>query len=188
MTNATNIGDVDTIQNLIAPAVEGSSSVSPAPTAVAGINQNTILIEQLSSTSTTQGAAIDLNTSNIAANLNAINLNAGDILANSGLIANNTTAIGVNTAAIGTNSNAINSLRNGTAAVSSLPDLYLLSDETWTIAGGVSAYDDGFGNAQIGFGGGVQLRGSTSDKWSVGVVGAVSGDVGVVRLQGRIGG
>jgi len=61
-------------------------------------------------------------------------------------------------------------------------------DETWSISGGLAGYDDGFGRVQVGFGGGIQLRGSTSDNWSVGVAGAVSGGAGVIRLQGRIGG
>lgn len=72
--------------------------------------------------------------------------------------------------------------------MASIPDLYLGSDETWSIAGGLALYDDGFGGSETGFGGGVQIRSSTSDKWSVGLSGALSGDAGVVRLQGRIGG
>jgi len=89
---------------------------------------------------------------------------------------------------IGENTEAIDDLRNGTAAIASIPDLFLTTDETWSVAGGIAAFDDGFGSVEVGFGGGVQVRSSTSDKWSVGVAGAVSGGAGAIRLQGRIGG
>jgi len=121
--------------------------------------------------------------------------NAASILANSGFIATNTQGIatnasniGFNAAAIGLNREAINSLRDGSAAIAAMPDLYLGSDETWSIAGGFSLYDDGFGGTETGFAGGLQIRLSTTDKWSVGVAGALSGAAATVRLQGRIGG
>ena len=42
--------------------------------------------------------------------------------------------------------------------------------------------------AETGFGGGFQWRSDTTDTWSVGLVGGISGDAYSVRLQGRIGG
>ena len=107
---------------------------------------------------------------------------------NSAAIRLNTEAIGLNAKAINSNTDAIDSLRDGASALAAIPDLYLGNDETWSIAGGIAGYDDGFGRVQVGFGGGIQLRGSTSDNWSVGVAGAVSGGAGAIRLQGRIGG
>ncbi len=69
----------------------------------------------------------------------------------------------------------ISSLRDGTAALASVPDLYLGTNETWSLAGGFALYDDGFGAAETGFGGGIQIRSSAEDPWSVGVSGALSG-------------
>ena len=108
--------------------------------------------------------------------------------ANSAAISLNTQAIGLNTKAINSNTDAINGLRDGASALAAIPDLYLGADETWSISGGLAGYDDGFGSIQVGFGGGLQIRGSTSDNWSVGIAGAASGGAGVIRLQGRIGG
>ncbi|MEL6862415.1 MAG: hypothetical protein AAGL11_11300 [Pseudomonadota bacterium] len=93
-----------------------------------------------------------------------------------------------NTAAIATNSAAIERLREGTASIASIPDLYLNADETWALAGGISVYDDGFGGEETAFGGGFQLRSSTEDRWSVGVAAGISRNTQVVRLQARIGG
>ena len=168
-TTTANIGDVNDIVNLAPdPVAEGvSQSVGEAPTVVGGINRNTELIE---------ASAVDVlnNTNAIGSNTAAIGVNAA--------------AIGVNAAAIALNTEGINDLRDGAAALASLPDLYLNSDETWSIAGGFSVYDDGFGGTETGFGGGIQLRSSTSDKWSVGVTGAFSGSASAVRLQARLGG
>ena len=72
--------------------------------------------------------------------------------------------------------------------MAALPDIYLNADEKWAVAGGVSVYDDGFGGSEVGFGGGLQFRGNTSDPWSVGIVGSVSGGTYSGRLQARIGG
>ena len=96
--------------------------------------------------------------------------------------------IDTNAAAIALNSAAIAELREGNAAIAALPDLYLNADETWTLAGGLSLYDDGFGGSEVGFGGGVQFRGSTSDAWSVGLVGSASGGTYSGRVQARFGG
>jgi len=81
---------------------------------------------------------VEVNAANIAVNTANI---AGNTLA----IASNTTAIQANSSAIQANTTAINEIRNGSAAIASLPDLYLGSDETWSIAGGLALYDDGFG-------------------------------------------
>ena len=122
---------------------------------------------------------------NIASNSTAIGLNSAGILSNTNLIGANSSAIGLNTEAIG-------SLRDGSAALASIPDLYpdlyLQTDETWSVSGGLALYDDGFGGTETGFGGGIQIRNSTEAPWSGGLTGAVSGDAAVVRLQGRIGG
>lgn len=131
---------------------------------------------------------VEVNASNIAVNTANIAANSERISGNALAIASNTTAIQANSDAILGNTQAINDLRNGSAALASIPDLYLGSDETWSIAGGLALYDDGFGGTETGFGGGIQMRSSKSDKWSVGLSGALSGDAGVVRLQGRIGG
>ena len=168
-TTTANIGDVNDIVNLApGPVAEGvSQSVGEAPTVVGGINRNTELIE---------ASAVD-----VLNNTNAIG-------SNTAAIGGNTAAIGVNAASIALNTEGINDLRDGAAALASLPDLYLNSDETWNIAGGFSVYDDGFGGTETGFGGGIQLRSSTSDKWSVGVTGAFSGSASAVRFQARLGG
>ena len=90
--------------------------------------------------------------------------------------------------AISTNREAISQIRDGSAALASIPDLYMTRDETWALAGGVALYDDGFGGARTGFGGGLQMRSSTSDKWSVGIAAGITPKANVVRVQGRIGG
>lgn len=110
------------------------------------------------------------------------------IATNAAGISANKSAIDGNTFAIGLNTEAINGLRDGAAAIASIPDLYLGSDERWSISGGFAHYNDGYGGTETGFGGGLQIRNKTSDKWSVGVSGALSGEATVVRVQGRIGG
>ena len=114
-------------------------------------------------------------------NQSAINLNAG-------AISDNRSLIGLNSASININSAAISELRSGNAALAAIPDLYLNNDETWTLAGGISAYDDGAGGSEVGFGGGLQVRSKASDPWAIGVAGTFAGDVVALRLQGRIGG
>ena len=130
-----------------------------------------------------------------AANHNLqIRENTTDIASLIGITTANTNEIGINKAAIARNSEAIGQtlaaieqLRSGSAALASIPDLYLNANETWSIAGGLATYDDGYGGAETSFGGGLQYRRSTSDRWSIGVAGAVSGDVTILRVQGRIG-
>jgi len=100
----------------------------------------------------------------------------------------NKRGIALNAAAITANADAIQDVREGSAALASIPDLYLGTDETWSIAGGLALYDDGYGGSEVGFGGGIQMRNKTSDKWSVGVSASLSGEAAVVRVQGRIGG
>jgi len=124
-----------------------------------------------------------------------INTNASGIALNSTTIANNALGIDTNRAAIALNAavlgnalEAIDDIRSGSAAIAAIPDLYLQSDDTWRISGGISAYDDGFGGLETGFGGGIQLRGKPSDPWAVGVVGAFSGNTSVMRIQGTFGG
>ena len=158
--NTTNIGDVNDITNLDVPAAEGVQSVSEPRTVVGGINRNTELIEA----------------------------SALDILTNSNAIAQNSLAIQQNLDLIVTNRAAISETREGIAAIAAIPDLYLTRDETWTAAGGLSLYDDGFGGTETGFGGGVQIRSSKEDPWSVGIAGALTPNTVSVRLQARIGG
>ena len=85
------------------------------------------------------------------------------------------------------NSAAISESREGIAGVAAIPDLYLMSDERMVIAGGLSLYDDGFGGSETGFGGGLQMRGSSQDRWAVGVAGAITPNTYTVRVQGRLG-
>ena len=142
-------------------------STSSRRTVVAGINRNTELLRQ--------------NATSILANSQGVALNSANIVANRGLI-------GINTAAIELNTQAISSIREGNASIAAIPDLYLQGNETWTIAGGVSAYDDGFGGVETGFGGGIQLRSKPSDNWSLGFATAITPNTQVVRVQARIGG
>ena len=100
----------------------------------------------------------------------------------------NANNIAINSAQINLNREGLSEVREGLAAVASVPDLYLTADETWTVAGGVALYDDGFGGSETGFGGGVQWRSGTSDNWSVGAAGSVAGGAYSVRVQARIGG
>ena len=74
------------------------------------------------------------------------------------------------------------------AAFAAIPDLYLQSNETWTVAGGISGYDDGYGGVEYGFGGGVQFRSSAQDNWSLGASLGTAQDSVSFRIQGRIGG
>ena len=133
-------------------------------------------------------AVVAANTAGIATNAVGIATNANNIATNSNEIDINRTNTQLNAAAISTVSEGLQDVREGTSAIASIPDLYLGSDETWSIAGGVSLYDDGYGGSEVGFGGGIQMRGNTSDNWSMGLSGALSGDAAVVRLQARIGG
>ena len=142
-------------------------------------NSNAILSNSDSITSLQSG---------FGSTVSGVSQNSAAIALNSDLISVNTTAIGQNTAAIALNSGAISELREGTASLASIPDLYLNKDETWTIAGGLGAYDDGYGGAEVAFGGGLQLRSSTEDRWSVGVAAGLSKNTQVVRLQARFGG
>lgn len=132
--------------------------------------------------------AISSNSNNISVLQTMTANNASAIGVNASNIANNSALIGVNTAAIGVNDARITELRMGMAAVTAIPDLYMNANETWTVAGGISLYDDGFGGSETGFGGGVQFRSSTSDNWSVGAAGSVAGGTYSVRVQARIGG
>jgi len=166
-------------------------------------------VDGVSAVATTNTANIATNVTNIATNATAIATNVNSITSlqtnvnnlgtavgsnsaaigvNAGKIANNSALIGVNAAAIGVNDSRISELRSGMAALASVPDLYLTNDETWTVAGGISMYDDGYGGAETGFGGGVQFRSSTSDNWSVGAAGSVAGGAYSLRVQARIGG
>ena len=120
-------------------------------------------------------------------NRTAIGVNSNNILSNSIAIQANTTDIARNSLSINANTAGINGLREGLSAIAALPNLYLNSNENFTIAGGLNLYDDGFGSSEIGFRGGIQFRQSTSDKWSVGVRGGVSSGSYTVGIQGRIG-
>ena len=148
------------ITNLDVAPAEGVQKVSEPRTVVGGINRNTELIEA----------------------------SALDILTNSNAIAQNSLSIQQNLDFIAINQAAISETREGLAAIAAIPDLYLRSDETWSVAGGFSLYDDGSGGSETGFGGGVQIRSSTEDPWSVGIAGAFTSNTGSVRLQARFGG
>lgn len=158
------MNEIVVLDDLSTASLQGTS---PRRTVVAGINRNTGLLRQ--------------NASRILANSQRINLNSANIAANRSLI-------DFNSAAIGINAQAISSLREGNASIAAIPDLYLQANETWTIAGGLSAYDDGFGGVETGFGGGFQVRSKPSDTWSFGVAAGITPDTRVVRIQGRIGG
>lgn len=173
-TNTANIGDINQIDVLSDLPPSGSVIPSPQRTVVEGLNRNTQGISQNSQGIALNTAQIGTNTAGIASNLSAIQNNLS-------LINFNTNAIGINTA-------AISEIREGNAAIASIPDLYLTADETWTIAGGVSLYDDGFGGSETGFGGGFQVRSSNKDKWSIGVAAGLTPNTQVVRVQGRFGG
>ncbi len=169
--------DVASNAQTVSSDVIGTNLSTVKETSAVSIVANSIVAE-----------TVEVNASNIAVNTANISANSERISGNAIAIASNTTAIQANSEAILGNTQAINDLRNGSAALASIPDLYLGSDETWSIAGGLALYDDGYGGSETGFGGGIQMRGSKSDKWSVGLSGALSGDAAVVRLQGRIGG
>lgn len=171
----------------------GSTGSAPQTVSSDVIGSNLTTVKETTATTpvaynSVVAETVEVNASNIAVNTANISANSERISGNALAIASNTTAIQANSDAILGNTQAINDLRNGSAALASIPDLYLGSDETWSIAGGLALYDDGFGGSETGFGGGIQMRSSKSDKWSVGISGALSGDAGVVRLQGRIGG
>ena len=142
----------------------------------------------ISATTAANSAAIAVNNQNTIDNVRAINFNTASINANTVGIGNNSAAIANNTARLNFNDERITEVREGLAAIASVPDLYLNVNETWTAAGGVSLYDDGAGGSETGFGGGVQFRSSTEDNWSVGAAGSVSGGAYSVRVQARIGG
>ena len=166
--NTANIGDVNAITNLAALAPSASRTI------VAGINGNS--------------NSIAANSLNIAQNTSNIAFNRGLIDSNSAAISFNSQAIGANAQAIGINTGAISTIREGNAAIAAIPDLYLSRDETWSIAGGLSAYDDGFGGVETGFGGGIQIRSKPSDNWSFGLAGGLTPNTQTIRVQARIGG
>ena len=150
-----------------------------------GTATNTVTIAGLPSAASlaAQGPVIGLVTTDALGNL------ASDGGALQSMVGLNFAGISANSALILGNTAAINDLRSGMAALASIPDLYLQGDETWTAAGGFSAYDDGFGGVKYGFGGGAQFRiGGKGSHVSGGVAGAVSGGTYTARVQLRIGG
>lgn len=186
-TNTANIGDINQIDVLSDLPPSGSVIPSPQRTVVEGLNRNTQGISQNSQGIALNTSQIGTNTQGIALNTAQIGTNTAGIASNLSAIQNNLSLINFNTNAIGINTAAISEIREGNAAIASIPDLYLTADETWTIAGGVSLYDDGFGGSETGFGGGFQVRSSNKDKWSIGVAAGLTPNTQVVRVQGRFG-
>ena len=147
-------------------------------TNTAGVSENRTAIETNNASINSSIGIINTNINNLALGVNA----------NNQAISLNASNIATNNANIALNRAGLSDVREGLAAVASVPDLYLNVNETWTAAGGVSLYDDGFGGSETGFGGGVQFRSSTEDNWSVGAAGSVAGGAYSVRVQARIGG
>ena len=154
----------------------------------ASITASASLISSNSATISDHTLEIAANASGISSNAAGIALNSDLISANSFGIAANRQAIDINAAGIAANTAGIQNVREGSTAIASIPDLYLGTNETWSVAGGFSAYNDGFGGTEVGFGGGVQFRAKKTNKWSVGLAGARSGRATVGRVQLRIGG
>ena len=178
---ATNTADISSMRT----DVDNNTSKTDA---------NAQSISSLNQLTRDNGARLALAEAQAANHNLQIRENTTEIASLIGITTANTNEIGINKAAIARNSEAIGQtlaaieqLRSGSAALASIPDLYLNANETWSIAGGLATYDDGYGGAETSFGGGLQYRRSTSDRWSIGVAGAVSGDVTILRVQGRIG-
>jgi len=125
------------------------------------------------------------NADNIATNAEGVATNAGRINVNSGRIANNVALINANSGLIASNTDLI--LQNtdelkkatrGIAGVAALPDMFLASDETMAISGGVGFFGD-----QIGLG--VTAAQRLNNNWSFGASIAVADDVATGKLQAR---
>ena len=168
-----------------------ATNTTSIATNTSGVATNAAAISTVSTGVTTNTAGIATNVTNITANTSGVSTNAAGITSNVSAISLNTTGIAANNTAIllntaGVNTNktaitanlgfilgntaAINELREGTAALASIPDLYLQANETWTAAGGLAGYDDGYGGVEYGFGGGAQFRiGDKYNHTSVGI-------------------
>lgn len=179
-TNTAGIADNTTaIEAFVVETHDNSAAIADNTatiiTNVSGISTNRQAIAVNTRTVATYSSAISANTSAIIMNTSGVSQNKGDISRNLNLIMQNT--------------GMIKELRHGRAALAAMPDLYLQMDESWATSGGISAYDDGFGGIEYGFGGGVQLRlGDEASHMSFGLLGSVSGDTQAVRLQLRLGG
>ncbi|VAV99789.1 hypothetical protein MNBD_ALPHA05-282, partial [hydrothermal vent metagenome] len=162
-----------------------------------GTETNTLTVTGITSAASlaAQGSVTGLVTTDASGNL-ASDGGALQTQVNANMIAIAALGVGVgpdpqialNMADIATNAAAISELREGMASLASLPDLYLQADESWTAAGGLAAYDDGYGGTKWGFGGGAQFRLGSRRHTSVGIAAATSGSTYTARAQFRIGG
>jgi len=125
------------------------------------------------------------NADNIATNAESISINAGRIFVNSERIASNVALINANSGLISSNTDMIlqntgelRRVTRGIAGVAALPDMFLASDETMAISGGVGFFGD-----QIGLG--VTAAQRLNNSWSFGASIAVADDIATGKLQAR---
>ena len=126
----------------------------------------------------TNATGIASNAGRIIVNSNRIGTNATNIASNLTLLNANTASIGENTTLILQNTAGLEKATKGIAGVASMPDMFLNSDETLAVSGGV-----GFFGSEIGLGATVAQR--LDKNWSFGASIAVSGDTAAGKLQAR---
>ena len=124
---------------------------------------------------------INTNAAGVASNLGRINTNSTNIAGNLSLIGTNATNIASNNALILSNITNIDHLRSGIAAAMALPDMYLNSDETYSIAGGVGFYE-----GKTAVAAGISFRAGEHLSFGASITG--NGDEVGGKLQARWGG
>ena len=142
---------------IITDNLRNLQSTSPSPTIVDGINANTRLI---------------LNNSEL------ISQNSAQILTNSVRVESLEQKVNDFGAQLTSQSQQIKDQVAGTAAILSLPDVYLNSDDAAALSGGVGIY-----GGEVGFGSTFAIRGN--DQWSFGASVGVSGEQYTGKVQAR---
>lgn len=124
--------------------------------------------------------AINMNTTSINQNEEAIQLNTAAIDANSLRIGSLEGQYVLLNDAVRASTRRIKEVEGGLAAVSSMPDLYLEKGETMSVAAAIGGYDD-----NIGFGTAISVR--ANQNVTFGLVAAHSNGHSAGKLQARIG-
>jgi len=186
----SNFDVIATLSTISGPVlISRSGYVPPAPDAasvggVVYIAENPALVAAHQDIVTNAGNIAE-NAGNIATNAGRINVNSNRIADNAVTIASNSSLIGANAATIDANNSLIlanseelQTVTKGLAGVAAMPDMFLNSDETFAMSGGV-----GFFGNDVGLG--VTVAQRLDQNWSFGASVAVSGDTASGKLQAR---